>query len=244
MLEASSGVATTFMGGSYMTHSTPHSSALKTCTKCGETKPLTEFYMIHSGIRAGRYHARCRKCQSVHEARYRAKNKERIREKDRRYHQGNRQRAAERTRKWRDQNREKRREISSRYAAKHGDRRLAHGAVNDAVRRGNFPPAWTMVCEYCQEAQAAHWHHHKGYDREVALDVVAVCKDCHTEAHRSKGYPEMELTNGRTLLTKEQVREIRQRAANGELATAIAQYYGVARTTVHSIIHGRTWRNI
>lgn len=56
-----------------------------------------------------------------------------------------------------------------------------HGLV---APYGNFPPAWTMVCEHCREAQAAHWHHHNGYADEYKLDVIALCFDCHGKEHR------------------------------------------------------------
>lgn len=228
-----------------MSDSTPQSSALKVCTKCGEAKPLTDFYKVHTGLRAGKYQARCKSCHNAQQAQLRANNPEKFKMKDRLYHESHREEARERTREWVSRNRDKRRQFSKRYTDIHAERRIAHGAVNDAVRRGKFPPAWAMVCEHCQEAQAAHWHHHKGYSKEFALDVVAVCVECHVSAHKKEiATPDAGFRNLQARLTKEQVIQIRWRATQGETLVDIARSYGVARTTINSIVHNRTWRNI
>jgi hypothetical protein len=62
-------------------------------------------------------------------------------------------------------------------------REKAHVAVRRAIARGDLPPATAMVCERCQEAQAAHWHHDMGYAEEYHLHVIALCKSCHGKAH-------------------------------------------------------------
>jgi hypothetical protein len=164
-------------------HDTLFAPILKTCTKCGEVKPLSDFYQIHSGKKAGKYQAKCKACSSVDHAKYRAANLERCRTSDRTYYANNKERAKKSMRAWLVRNPDKRRAFTRRHRQRYPDRCLAHGTVNDAVRRGHIPPAWTMVCERCQEAQAKHWHHHKGYAREFALDVIAVCVDCHIKEH-------------------------------------------------------------
>lgn len=218
---------------------------IKICTKCGEMKPLTEFYMIHTGHRAGKYHARCRACQSRYDAHYRAENIERVRETDRQYYIRNKETMKESARQWVASNKSKRREVIQRHNDSHPGRITARGAVNDAVRRGKFPPAWTMVCEECKEAQAKHWHHHKGYDDEYKLDVIALCAACHG-ATWTVGMPVSNdhKRSKRAKLTKEQAQEIKRRAAQGESPTSIAGLFGVARTTIHSVIHGRSWRDV
>lgn len=60
----------------------------------------------------------------------------------------------------------------------------AQRRVNAQVSCGNFPSAKTMVCDICQEALAAHWHHHNGYGPGHEIDVIAVCRPCHYETHR------------------------------------------------------------
>jgi hypothetical protein len=67
------------------------------------------------------------------------------------------------------------------------ERVRARNAVRIEVRAFRFPPANTMVCDMCGEALAAHWHHHNGYAPEHALDVIAVCIECHVETHKQGG---------------------------------------------------------
>jgi len=152
-----------------MTHSTPQSSALKVCTKCGQSKPLTEYRTTKYGKpnswcndchraanRASYLKHRAQRLQAAHE--YRESNVDAVREK------------------WRESGRRK------NYTSPES---RARNAVNDAIRQGKLPPAWSMVCDQCDEAQAAHWHHHNGYERAHWLDIVPLCLDCHGKEHRS-----------------------------------------------------------
>ena len=81
-------------------------------------------------------------------------------------------------------NPEKRRQAVKEAKARNPQRVKAHGAVNQAIARGDIPPAYSVVCESCQEAQAKHYHHHLGYAQEHWMDVVALCTTCHGKAHR------------------------------------------------------------
>lgn len=104
----------------------------------------------------------------------------------------------DKSRRWREKNRGHITEYNAeRYAEnpeylytavrkseqKHRQHYLARKAVWYAVSVGKLPPAWSMVCEICGEAQAAHYHHHHGYDIEHRLDVQPVCTECHGKAH-------------------------------------------------------------
>lgn len=58
----------------------------------------------------------------------------------------------------------------------------AQQRVNYAVQMG-----WIVkpeACESCGRAVRLHGHHHRGYAREVELDVVWLCPRCHKAAHR------------------------------------------------------------
>ena len=63
-------------------------------------------------------------------------------------------------------------------------RRVSPGGVlptTPSVRRyaaGRLPRPRDVACTGCG-AQAAEYHHHKGYAPEHRLDVVAVCRSCH-----------------------------------------------------------------
>ena len=74
------------------------------------------------------------------------------------------------TREWRNKNQEKVR---------------AQKKVNKLVSREDYPSAKTMVCDICQEALAAHWHHHNGYSPNHEVDVIAVCRPCHYTIHHT-----------------------------------------------------------
>lgn len=194
MLETSRGVSNRNGASVTMTHSTPQSSALKVCTKCGQSKPLSEYHQHKSGRKQGKYWSFCRECDHARNRAHRIANDDQIREYRRQYNEAHRdelrakdrQRIADpairreralKTRQWRESNPD--------YAARHnpGDGKEARYAVRNAVRRGELPPAWSVVCEHCQEAQAKQYHHRLDYEPENWLNVAALCMECHGKAH-------------------------------------------------------------
>ncbi len=134
---------------------------LKECSKCKKAKPLSEFSQYKTGRDAGKTYSVCCACKAAYSRAYHRAHRENILKKQSEYG--------------------KQRHRQKRSTA---DKIRGRAAVNLAVSRGALPPAWTMVCEHCQEAQAAHWHHHRGYARENWLDVVSLCLDCHGKEHR------------------------------------------------------------
>lgn len=62
----------------------------KTCTKCKETKPVSEFHKRRDSKDGLVY--RCKSCASAARARYREENREKIRERDKAYYEKNRDR--------------------------------------------------------------------------------------------------------------------------------------------------------
>lgn len=63
----------------------------------------------------------------------------------------------------------------------------ARRAVYNAVIAGKMPRAKQLKCTECGQ-QASSYHHHKGYAKEVALDVIPLCGICHCKAD-SKSSP-------------------------------------------------------
>lgn len=186
--------STRVRGTDTMSHSIPNPRTRKTCTKCEKSKPLSEFAHAKQGA-FGRYSI-CKECKREAKRLWHAANKANQNEKVRLYQEQNRgdlvakkrikyrenrpqMIEAARNRYWSDP--AKAREIVKRSIKP--DKHRAHTAVANAVKKGVFPPAWTMVCEGCQESQAAHWHHYRGYAAEFKLHVVALCTDCHGKAH-------------------------------------------------------------
>lgn len=185
-----------------MPHSTPQPSALKVCSKCGESKPHSDFRHHKTGRMAGAPRSTCRECDLAIARAYKARNRERLNEEYRlriANDPGYRKKRNDKSRAWRERNRQHITEYNAtrfeenpeamRAAIKASDkknpeRRKAHKAVYYAVKVGKLPPAWSMVCEDCQESAAANYHHHKGYSEEYKLDVIALCTECHGKAHR------------------------------------------------------------
>ncbi|MEY9198718.1 hypothetical protein ABIA16_003834 [Sinorhizobium fredii] len=103
---------------------------VKTCTKCGETKPSTEFNR-HSGRKDGRSET-CKICKRKLDAEYRAKNPDKNKEDYRRriaenpnYHAElyakNLEKAKAVVAKWQKENPKKRRELHRRFREKNPD---------------------------------------------------------------------------------------------------------------------------
>lgn len=70
------------------------------------------------------------------------------------------------------------------YEKMYPDKVLARRIVNKAVRKELIPAASTQICQVCNCRMAQHYHHHNGYDKSRALDVIPVCVDCHIELDR------------------------------------------------------------
>jgi hypothetical protein len=128
---------------------------------------------------------------------YRERNRERLSAQHREFREQNADRIRARQRKWYKENRERvlshikenpeiGRAAARRTRERHPERVAARKLVWSEVEAGRFPPANTMVCDICQEALAVHWHHHSGYGPGHELDVIAVCRPCHTAAHRKE----------------------------------------------------------
>ena len=70
----------------------------KRCTKCGMTKPVTEF-VRHRGERDGRY-SRCKSCKAEDAKQYRGKNLGLVRSRSRHWYSDNQAKAQKQARTW------------------------------------------------------------------------------------------------------------------------------------------------
>ena len=113
---------------------------MKTCTKCGETKPLDDFYRDRS--RADGRNPRCRECTA---------------EYGRRYYEENRDKELERNRKWREENRDKERERDRRYREENRDK--------DRERQRRW---WEENRDYHRAADRAHKSESQAMSAEMA----------------------------------------------------------------------------
>lgn len=133
---------------------------MKTCFKCNQAKPLTEFYR-HKAMADGHLN-KCKICTKSDVSAYRLKNVERVREYDR-------QRANKPHRV------KHRARVAKSWKVAYPDRRAAQVALNNAVRDGLIHRQPCFVCGSAAEA------HHPDYSRP--LDVVWLCPPHHKQTH-------------------------------------------------------------
>lgn len=101
---------------------------MKTCTKCGETKPLDGFCRDRS--RADGRQARCRECMAEYARRYHDANRDKELERKRKWREENRDKAEEHQRRYREENRDKVQERQRRWREENRDyRRAADRAI-------------------------------------------------------------------------------------------------------------------
>lgn len=139
---------------------------MKTCFKCGNQKPLSDFYR-HSRMADGHLN-KCKECTKtdVFNRRH-GKGRERVL-------------AYDRQRALKDDRKEHNKRISAAWRQKHPLRRAANIAVGNAVRDGRLTP-WPACSnpEGCESKQVVA--HHPDYSRP--FDVVWLCHAHHQQAH-------------------------------------------------------------
>lgn len=135
---------------------------MKQCFKCGERKPLTEFYK-HPAMKDGRVN-KCKECNKRDVSENRAKRIDYYRAYDR--ERGNRQ-TAEYRRRYQEEN-----------PVKYGARIM----VNNAVRDGRLEKLDS--CSECGATGRIHGHHD---DYAKPLDVRWLCAACHHQWHAKHG---------------------------------------------------------
>jgi hypothetical protein len=137
---------------------------MKTCKRCFELKPSSEYYNGDSS---------CKPCRrSFVEAHRQEKRKDPKwveRELDR-------QRQKERRRRESGLASKPSPEASKKWIRLNNQKRIAHHAVNNAVRNGRLTKA---PCELCHAEKSEA--HHEDYSRP--LDVNWLCTTCHNERH-------------------------------------------------------------
>ena len=169
---------------------------MKTCTSCGETKSLDEFYRrggSEDGLRPS-----CKNCFNKATKDWRARNPIKpgySSQQAKKWREANPGRAAQDSAAWRSANPGRQSELNKAYRnanpervaatskawrAADPNRARAHGAVQIAVRDGLISPA--ASCEGCAKVVRTEAHH-DSYDRKHWLDVRWLCKSCHKQHH-------------------------------------------------------------
>jgi hypothetical protein len=146
---------------------------MKTCFKCGVTKPLPEFYR-HSMMADGHLN-KCKSCtkKDVHEHRHGAGREKVL--------------AYDRKRADQPHRRESMARRMQQWGARFPERRRAHSALRRAVIAGRVVPWPVCAVPECSLAPEAH---HPDYSRP--LDVVWLCSAHHKQAHALVGQSKRE----------------------------------------------------
>ena len=133
----------------------------KTCFKCGDTKPLDEFYS-HKRMADGHLN-KCKECTKRD-----VKMDRRINPRAREY---------DAMRSSLPHRKAQRAETTARYGDQNPLRKKAVNAANNAVRDGLLKKE---PCLFCGATENIH-KHHKDYTRP--LDVTWLCASCHRRLH-------------------------------------------------------------
>lgn len=154
---------------------------MKKCFKCGETKPLSEFYK-HSAMGDGHLN-KCKECTKNDVNMHRLNNIEYIREYDRK--RSSQQKRVELRKKvtktWINDGRHA--ESQKRYKEKYPEKYRARNIFYAAKRDGKIiKPEACSVCGLETKRLEAH---HSDYSKP--LDVQWLCISCHAETRRK--YP-------------------------------------------------------
>ena len=134
---------------------------MKNCFKCGEDKPLTEYYK-HKQMGDG-YLGKCKSCTKKDSTNHRNDNIEKIRKYDRK--RGNRQTP----------------EYVKSLRIKYPNQYKSQNMVSNAIRDGKL---FKKPCEVCGSGNNVHAHHD---DYLEPLNVRWLCAAHHKQWHRDNG---------------------------------------------------------
>lgn len=135
----------------------------KVCFKCGETKPLCEFYK-HPQMADGHLN-KCKSCTKRDVGQYRTENIDKVRAYDRQ-----RAKLPERAKKMLAQ--------AAKWRSADLRRSKCHSAVARAIRNGTLQH---KPCEWPGCTREDSYAHHESYDRP--LDVIFYCQPHHKKRH-------------------------------------------------------------
>lgn len=148
--------------------------AAKACFKCGESKPISQFY--RHPMMADGHLGKCKECARLDVAANRQLKIARYREFDKQ--RANRPDRVEARREYNrtPRGRKAHAEACKWHSKLHPDRARARYAVNNAIRDGKIQ---RQLCEVCGAKAEAH---HEDYSRP--LEVRWLCEPHHKARHR------------------------------------------------------------
>ncbi len=120
----------------------------------------------------------------------------------------------------------------------------ARWAVQNAVRDGKMPRAWSLPCADCS-VMASEYDHHKGYEFEHRLDVQPVCQPCHKLRGIMRGENPHGMRHHQGKLDPPRVRGIRALFALGCFSQSeLGRLYGVTQGTIHDVVTNYIWKRV
>lgn len=157
----------------------------KRCFKCGEVKPLSEFYK-HGRMADGHLN-KCKECTKCDVKKNREENADYYRDYDRALpcHSDRVEAKATRNREAYHSSTEYKRRIEehkSKWNAANKNKRLAHRKVYNYVRDGKLSKP--TKCSCCGGENVKIHGHHWSYLESNWLDVIWLCSKCHGLEHK------------------------------------------------------------
>ena len=154
----------------------------KRCSKCKQTKPISEFGKNRSRKTGYDYYCKICRCEASHKHTQTDSGKlaKKLRVKCyRKTEQGKavHLRSVKKHRKT-EKGKAAHKKATLKYRQNHPEQFAAHKAVKSAIKSGKLPPISTRKCKCSKQAKQ---YHHWSYLPEHWLDVEAVCVPCHNK---------------------------------------------------------------
>jgi len=146
----------------------------KTCIKCKQMKPLTEFHK--NCTRLDGLQTCCKVCKRAYGQSPDTKKYQR------KYHQTAKCKKYMRSYYETNNGKASRKRTGKQYRLKNPRRIKARSASNHAIRNGTLKTPTAFQCQVCRTKQAEHYHH-PSYKPEDYLKIVPVCQSCHVRIH-------------------------------------------------------------
>lgn len=173
---------------------------MKTCTKCGETKPADQEHFYKNKSTKDGLTSQCKECNKAQARAYKATHKEQYHELYKKYYSKDRDRYINNAKRWQTENEERTKEIARNFRRKNPE--ICKGYIQ--ARQDRIPQVtkdeWFVAmvyfdysCAYCgmseKEAREVygdtlHKEHVIRNGRNDLKNLVPACKSCNCEKHK------------------------------------------------------------
>ena len=149
----------------------------KNCFKCGQSKPLGDFYK-HKAMRDG-YLGKCKECTKADVLAHRQENLEKIREYDRERSMLPHRVQARKEYGKTENGKAARKRAMDNFRKNNKEKYKAHTMVKNALRNGSIQKP--EICSSCGASGRIEGHHH---DYSKPLEIEWLCNSCHRDRHK------------------------------------------------------------